>query len=214
MVWMQVQQLRMHCHHMSATAENRVLIGVYCWVEERANQHHLCLIVGDAVTAKRRRRRRNLHKKETQACMENGQMHSPIFACLLALGIHWPLILLRALLFFNITAVKKGLRELFLNWPQMQGLFQIEWLIKNCMFLLNNALQSIYWGYLNSKQIINQLSVLRPIVLQFNLVWIQCPNYQLISRMYYDAIFLNHNNSNQQLTSKSDPFYLFPAVLL
>ena len=91
MVWMQVQQLRMHCHHMSATAENRVLIGVYCWVEERANQHHLCLIVGDAVTAKRRRR--NLHKKETQACMENGQMHSPIFACLLALGIHWPLIL-------------------------------------------------------------------------------------------------------------------------
>lgn len=67
--------------------------------------------------------------------------------------------------FFNITAVKKGLRELFLNWPQMQGLFQIEWLIKNCMFLLNNALQSIYWGYLNSKQIINQLSVLRPIVL-------------------------------------------------
>ena len=80
----------------------------------------------------------------------------------------------------------------------MQGLFQIEWLIKNCMFLLNNALQSIYWGYLNSKQIINQLSVLRPIVLQFNLVWIQCPNYQLISRMYYDAIFLNHNNSNQQ----------------
>ena len=94
----------------------------------------------------------------------------------------------------------------------MQGLFQIEWLIKNCMFLLNNALQSIYWGYLNSKQIINQLSVLRPIVLQFNLVWIQCPNYQLISKMYYDAIFLNHNNSNnQQLTSKSDPFYLFPA---
>ena len=86
--------------------------------------------------------------------------------------------------------------------------------LKIVLFLLTNALQSIYWGYLNSKQIINQLSVLRPIVLQFNLVWIQCPNYQLISRLYYDAIFLNHNNSNQQLTSKSDPFYLFPAVLL